>query len=282
MERPKSSLLEENMIKSSRWLLPFALAGVCAACTLDNQQAPELAGPSTVARSITLRAVPDSLVSDGFSSSVIEAVLQGPNGERVPGATIQYDIALGPFGEFLDLGNLAPLNGPRPTAGGVEAGPVSAVTDGDGVARARYWAPFRTDQENDTTVTITARESGTNFRFAALLMAQTDIFLRAANRPSFPGGAFCSFTIEPNKPSYRTGEGIAFTATQLVGDPTSGCSGLEIARYEWNIEPDTYKAGREIVHAFPEEGAFFVELVTTEAVTGCQDICAALIVVDDP
>ncbi|HSF16750.1 MAG TPA: hypothetical protein VLK65_14470 [Vicinamibacteria bacterium] len=278
MERAKSSLLEENMIKSSRWLLPFALAGVYAACTLDNPQAPELAGPSTVARSITLRAVPDSLVSDGFSSSVIEAVLQGPNGERVPGATIQYDIRSSPFGDFLDLGNLAPLNGPRPTAGGVEAGPVSAVTDGDGVARARYWAPFRTDQENDTTVTITARESATNFRFADLLMAQTDIFLRAANRPSFPGGGVCSFTVEPNKPSYQTGEAIAFTATQIVG----GCALNEIARYEWNIEPNTYKAGRDIVHAFAEEGVFIVELVTTEAVTGCQEICSVSIVVVDP
>src|SRR3990172_3263787 len=52
------------------------------------------------------------------------------------------------------------------------------------MARARYWAPFRTDQPSDTIVTILAREAGTNFR--EVPFAQTDIFLRAADRP-LPG-----------------------------------------------------------------------------------------------
>jgi hypothetical protein len=63
----------------------------------------------------------------------------------------------------------------------VEATQVTARTDGQGVARARYWAPFRTDQPSDTVVTILAREEGTNFR--QVPFSQTDIFLRAADRP---------------------------------------------------------------------------------------------------
>lgn len=263
------------MWKSSLWLFTLSAWVLCGACLLDNPDVPELAGPSMMARSIEIRAIPDSIVSDGFSSSVIEAVMNGPNGERVSGATIIFEI-MSSDGQFLDLGNLAPLNGPRPIAGGVEAGPVSAVTDGDGVARARYWAPFRTDQENDTTVTIAARESGTNVRGA--VFAQADIFLRAANRPSFPGSNICGFTVEPVKPFYEIGEPIAFDATQIIGDDSvAGCLGNEIARYEWNIEPNTYKAGREIVHAFSAAGDFGVFLTTTESVSGCQTTCSVII-----
>jgi hypothetical protein len=244
-------------------------------CVLNNPDVPELSGPSEMGTSVEMRAVPDQLVADGFSSSVIEAVVRDPNGQRTSGVTILFDISRG--GVFLDLGNLAPLNGPRPTAGGVESGPVSAVTDGDGVARARYWAPFRTDQVNDTIVAINGRTAGTDFNSATFRNAT--IFLRAADRPSFPGSSVCGFMQEPNKPVYTVGEAIAFTATQSTGDTGSDCAGNEIARYEWNIEPDTYKAGRGIVHLFDEVGSFTVELVTTEAVTGCQSICDATITV---
>jgi PKD domain len=177
---PASRISEENMSKTMGWLLAVLVAGAGVSCTLDNPEAPQLAGPSTTGRSIELRAVPDHLVADGWSSSVIEAVLRGPNSERISGASVSFDIQ-----GFVDLGNLAPLNGPRPTYGGVESGAVESTTDGDGVARARYWAPFRTDQPSDTVVTLLAREAGTNFNQALFAAGRTDIFLRAADRP-FP------------------------------------------------------------------------------------------------
>jgi hypothetical protein len=254
-----------ELARRGLWVLGLLILGVASSCTLDNPQAPDLAGPSTAAHAIEVRAIPETLVSDGFSSSVIEAILYGPNGERLSGATIRFEIVA--QGQFLDLGNLAPVNGPRPGVGSVEAGPVSATTDGNGVARVRYWAPFRTDQENDTTVTIAAREQSTNIR--GQLLAQADIFLRAANRASFPGTDACGFTVEPVKPAYKIGEPITFIATQVTG----ACGPYEIARYEWNIEPDTYREGRDIVHAFAGAGTFDVFLTTTEAVSGCQESC---------
>lgn len=254
------------------------LLAMAAACTLDNPEAGDLSGPSELGTSIELRAVPDLLVSDGFSSSIIEAVVRNANGERMPGQTVNFDIATEGASTFLDLGNLAPVNGARPAAGGVEAGPASAVSDGNGVARVRYWAPFRTDQENDTSVIITGRAQSTNF--SNQTYRQVEIFLRAANRPSFPGTSTCGFIVEPNKAFYFVGEGIAFTATQLTG----ACGGNEIGRYEWNIyeSPPIYKAGREIVHSFDAAGSYSVELVTTEAVTGCQETCDLSITVVSP
>lgn len=258
------------MWKSSLWLFVLLASVLGGACLLDNQEAPELAGPSTMARSIQIRAIPDAIVSDGFSSSVLEAVMQGPNGERVSGATIIFEIQATPGSsgqQFLDLGNLAPLNGARPQAGGVEAGPVSAVTDGDGVARARYWAPFRTDQENDTTVTIAARESGTNVRGA--VFAQADIFLRAANRPSFPGTSACGFIVEPQDIAYKVGDEIFFTATQLTG-----AAGHPIARYEWDYGDNSpRKTGRDAGHVYTSEDTFTVTLFTTESISGAQENC---------
>ena len=65
-----------------RWLwLPAAIGLVLyAACTLDDPGPPELAGPSELGMSIEMRAVPDQLVSDGFSSSIIEAVVRDASG----------------------------------------------------------------------------------------------------------------------------------------------------------------------------------------------------------
>ncbi len=180
MRRKLASLvLEEDMVKKSLWVLAIVLIGAAIACTLDNPDAPKLAGPSTIGRSVEVHAEPDQLVSDGFSNSVIEAVLRGQNSERITGAEIYFDIE-----GFVDLGNLAPINGPRPSVDGVESGAVFATTDAEGVARARYWAPFRSDQPRDTTVTILARETKTNFRQD--VFGEAEIFLRAADRP-IPG-----------------------------------------------------------------------------------------------
>ena len=167
-----------------KWFWLAALAGILAlvvACTLDNPESPELTGPSALGRSVEVRAVPDQLISDGFSNSIIEAVLRGPNSERIPGAEIYFDIE-----GFVDLGNLTPLNQKQPPSvlGAEEATAVFATTSADGVARARYWAPFRTDQPNDRVVTILARETKTDFR--QNIFGKADIFLRAADRP-IPG-----------------------------------------------------------------------------------------------
>ncbi len=93
---------------------------------------------------------------------------------------------------------------------------MSAVTASDGVARVRYWAPFRTDQVNDTTVTVTGRPGDQN-DFRAAIFRQVDIFLRAADRPVFPGDAECGISVEPQKSAYKVGEIV-----NLHGDSGDG------------------------------------------------------------
>jgi hypothetical protein len=119
-----------------------------------------------------------------------------------------------------------------------------------------------------------------------------DIFLRAANRPNFPGGATCSILVEPNQWLYDVGQLVFFTATQI-----SGAGGFPIARYEWefdstdvNGDGDTEvgPAERNVAFAFDEEllsgvvRTYVVLLVTTESQTGTQTLCTVPISVTNP
>jgi hypothetical protein len=265
------------MWKKVKWAL--ALAGVPAvlvlwAC-LNEPSAPELSGPSELAASLEMRAIPDQLTADGWSSSVIEVIYRDENGQRTSGQTIRFDLA-NEDGVFSDTGNLAPLNAPRPVAGGTEARALSAVTDSDGVARVRYWAPFRTDQMNDSFVTVTSRPAGTDFR--AAVFRQVDIRLRAADRPSFPGTDFCQIIVEPQKNAYDVDEVIFFTAGQLIGAEAAGCAGNPIARYEWDFgDGTTGPQNRSVEHSYSSANTYTVTLFTTEQGTGCQDSCTATI-----
>ncbi len=266
------------MGKQDFWLRFLVIAGlaVIPSC-VDTVEIPEVTGPSELAVSLQLSAIPDELVADGWSSSVIEAVYRDPSGQRQSGQTIHFDLGarteVVSGGAFSDIGNLAPLNGPRPVAGGTEARAVSAVTDGDGVARARYWAPFRTDQVNDTTVTVTARPAGDDFR--GDVNRQVNIKLRAADRPLFPGGATCAISVEPQKTIYNVNEIINFTATQATGS----CGNNPIARYEWDFGDGHTAVGRTVSHVFSGgcESGCEVTLWTTESVAGCVASCSVTI-----
>ena len=263
-----------------KWALVTALIPVAlgqAGCNLEDATRPPLAGPSELGQALRMTANPDQLTADGHSSAVIEVTLFDELGRTDPGVTISFDL-LSEQGVFSDVGVLAPLNGPRPVPGGREPKPESAVTNSEGRARVRYWAPFRTDQENDAVVTITGRPAGNDY--SAAVYRTVDIFLRAANRPTFPGGSVCSFIVEPLETAYTVGQLIFFTATQIVGDTSLGCAGNTIARYEWDFGDGTADSvARGSEHAYSRAGVFTVTLFTTESGTGCQVFCTLPITV---
>ena len=220
-----------------------------------------------------MAATPDTLVADGFSKSTVQATVRNESGNPRSGVTVNFEITSPDtdMNRFFDLGNLAAVGWPRPVAGGSESRPVSAVTDGGGNARVTYWAPFRTDQENDITVSIGSRATGTNFR--GDVHRTVDIFLRAANRPSFPGGE--CFMVEPQKAQYVAGELIFFTASVITG-----AAGHPIARYEWDFGDGVAASGRNTQHSFVASATnFTVTLYTTESVTGAQASCTKNITV---
>jgi len=251
-------------------LIPAALGH--AGCGLEDATRPPLAGPSELAQALGMSANPDQLTANGGSSSVIEVTLRDQNGQPAGGVTINFDLGAR-LGGPSNIGVLAPLNGPRPVPGGTEPKAESEVTDANGVARVRYWSPFRTDQENDIVVTVTGRPAGTDFRSA--FSRQVDIFLRAANRPLFPGQSICSIIVEPRQSTYAVDQLIFFTAGQLIGNTSVvGCAGNPIARYEWDFgDGSVGPAERGVAHAYDSASTYSVTLFTTESQTGCQDQC---------
>ena len=67
-------------------LVPIAAAAMLATgCTLDKQEAPPLAGPSGYALSVTMTATPDVLPRDGNSSSVVQLIARGADGQPLAG-----------------------------------------------------------------------------------------------------------------------------------------------------------------------------------------------------
>ncbi|MCC7242391.1 MAG: hypothetical protein IT180_10745, partial [Acidobacteria bacterium] len=55
--------------RSGRIIGMLALAAVAASCTVKDTDAPALAGPSELALSLSLQALPDSIYQDGSSQS---------------------------------------------------------------------------------------------------------------------------------------------------------------------------------------------------------------------
>src|SRR5262245_43222615 len=63
------------------------------ACGLDEVDIPALDGPSELAQSLRLTASPDVVTADGFSTSLVQAQLRGPNGEPLVGRQVFMTIA---------------------------------------------------------------------------------------------------------------------------------------------------------------------------------------------
>ena len=120
---------------AKRLLLVLSLAafGACA----DKQDAPDLSGPSSFARTMTITATPDVLLRDGQSKSRIEVTVVDVNGAPVRDLTVW----------FAGQANLGTLSAQ------------SRVTDAAGKAFVDYTAP---DSGNDVTTTLTVTPANNN------------------------------------------------------------------------------------------------------------------------
>ena len=67
-----------------------AVAGAAASCGIEKQSAPGLSGPSELATSIQLTATPDTILQDGSSQAVINALVRDASGQPIPGVALQF------------------------------------------------------------------------------------------------------------------------------------------------------------------------------------------------
>jgi hypothetical protein len=260
-------------LKSSaagRIALPLALAAGLAGCGLDEVEQPALDGPSERGLALDVRAAPDILLANGFSTSVVTATLFGPNGSPVANREIVFTIT-DDAGRIQDLGSfIAP-------ASFTDLGTsVTVRTNGQGVASVVYESPARTDATANQLVRIAARPVGNDatglfYSNAAIELRSPEPRLFPADPTNDPTALVCNFAVQaPN--GFRAGTTILFQSTSSDADGT-------IVRYEWFFTDGTVNDHPDIAHVFRAPGTYGVTHVVTDN-DGLQKACTASVTVN--
>jgi hypothetical protein len=239
------------------WICIGLLLGL-GGCGLDEVEIPDLDGPSELALSVRLTAAPDILVADGFSTSLIQATLRGPNGEALAGRAIFMGIT-DEAGRTADIGQLRSTG-----SGGIGTGLV-LVTGSNGIAQAAYESPVRTDFTANGSILIQARPIGDDFGGAVYKTVRIE--LRSAEPRLFPqepdGNSLptCGFTIEPSAGPFRVNRAILFQST---ASDTDG----RILRYEWFFGDGTTEDSPDTAKVYRFPGTYIVTHVVTDNLGG--------------
>jgi hypothetical protein len=222
-------------------LAALVLAGGCG---LDEVDVPiEFDGPSELGLSLTLRAEPDIIVADGFSTVAVRAELRNQNGQPVTGRDIFFQLS-DSSGRFADIGSLSET---------------TVRTNGQGFAQTIYRAPARTDATANQTILVTARPIGNDA--AGAVYKSVGIELRSAEPRLFPGDPDnedpnCSFILEaPN--GFRTNVAILFQTTASDADGV-------IVRYEWDFGDGTREDSPDTAKVYRDPGTYTVIHVCTD------------------
>lgn len=207
-----------------------------AGCTVKSTEAPPLSGPSGLALSLTVNAIPDAISQDGGSQSSVRVTAIGPDGRPVSGLALRLDMLVA--GVAQDYGTLSAR---------------SVVTNSDGVATAVYTAPpspvnglFGTCSGlPGNCVSIVATATGTNFSTAnpelvTIRLVPTGVILPPAGLPT------AQFTVSPTPVNFNV-PSIFDASNSLVG---SGASA--ITSYVWTFGDGSSGSGKVVSHTYTQ------------------------------
>src|SRR6188508_2153203 len=204
-------------------LVAGALA-VAGACTMNNQEAPPLTGPSELAQSIAISVSPDVLPQDGASQSFITVTARDANSRPIRNLTMRTETRVG--GLPVDFGVLSARN---------------VVTGTDGRATLVYTAPPSPAVSPDSFLVVDvvvtpfgSDYSNSNPRSAAIRLVP-------------------EFSISP--------AAVADHQTALFDASASRGS---IASYEWNFGDGDHDTGRTVDHDYESPGTYVVRLTIVD------------------
>jgi PKD repeat protein len=205
-----------------------------AGCTVKDTEAPSLSGPSGLALSLRVNAIPDSISQDGGSQSSVRVTAIGPDGKGISALPLRLDMFVN--GVPQDYGTLSSR---------------SVVTNSDGVATAVYTSPpspingvFGTCSGlPGNCVSIVATATATNFSTAnpeqALIrLVPIGVILPPAGVPT------AQFTISPTPVNFN----IASIFDASASTPGSGASA--ITSYAWTFGDGSSASGKVVTHTF--------------------------------
>ena len=220
-------------------LVALGLAAVLAtSCTMKDQEAPPLTGPSEFGTSVNVAVMPDVLQQDGASQSVVAVTVFNASGKPAAGVPMRAEIKVN--GQAVDFGSLSAR---------------SIVTGSDGRAVFVYTAPF-VSASVESMVEIAVTPIGSNYenavpRNASIRLVPTGIVLP-------PSGLNPAFTFSPQAPSQ--GQGVFFDASTSAAP-----SNNPITQYRWDFGDGGSGSGATTTHSFSNSGTYFVRLTVSDA-----------------
>ena len=222
-------------------------------CTVKNTETPALSGPSALALTLTVKAIPDSISQDGGSQSSVKVTAIGPDGKGVANQPIRVDMM---------------VNGIAVVYGSLSARTI--VTGSDGVASVVYTAPpappngvftpcastLLASSLPGSCVTIIASTTATNFQTATpesvlIRLVPLGVILPVAGAPT------AAFTYSPQTVS--AGIPVQFDAS----NSTVGQGASQIASYSWSFGDGGTASGKNPSHTFAAGNSFVVSLTVT-------------------
>ena len=242
----------KGVLSSAFLLATVALAG----CTVHQTEAPGLSGPSGLALTIRVSALPDSISQDGGSQSSIQVSAIGPDGKPKSGQAVRLDMFVDGVGQ--DYGTLSAR---------------TTVTNSSGVAAVVYTAPpspvggfFGTCQGlPGNCVQIVATASGTGFEAASpeivtIRLVPPGVILPPASTPT------AQFSFAPATPPANAP--VAFDASASCpgqAGTTGGClsSNNILTDFSWVFGDGQSGTGKTVTHNYTSAGTYNVTLTVT-------------------
>jgi len=210
-------------------------------CTVKDVDPPTLAGPSTLARAITMTANKDTLFQNGVDFVDILVTSTSPTGQQ-QSIPLRAEIMVG--GVVQDFGTLSTKSPVTPTTLRYTAPNASSLTAGQ-VAQI-------------VTIAVTPVDSG-DFRSEVARQLDLRLVPQGVILPTNPNLA-AAFTVTPVSPqAFSTATFDASTTTNSTVACNNACS------YAWNFGDGTTGSGMVTTHQFRTIATFQVTLTVTDS-----------------
>ena len=224
--------------RASQFIGLLALAVVAASCTVKETETPALAGPSELALSLGLQALPDMVYQDGVSQSTVTVDARGPNSQPARGITLRVDMLLN--GDVGDFGTLSAR---------------TIVTGDDGRARVTYTAPRESSSPAATGSLVTLMFTPMSGDYRGALERQVDIRVIPKTVILPPSRVTAQFVFSPT--SVTAFQSVIFDAS---GTTDNGVPCGANCTYDWTFGDGGSSSGMNTTHEFRAAGSYVVTL----------------------
>jgi hypothetical protein len=224
-------------------LITVAGLALSVACSLTDQGAPALTGPSELGLSIALTATPDLLAANGASQSVIDIVARDVNGQPKPSVDLRIDAVDG-AGRIVE--SRGTLSARRITTGS------------NGQASVTFTAPMETAFGVDSNGTVTVRVLPVSTNSGSQLERFVSIKLVPPATIVVPGAPIPDFFFNPPQP--RPAQVIIFDASRSFDSDGFIAS----YKWEWGDGDSVTRTRATEDHDYASAGTYFVTLTVTD------------------